>query len=324
MKKIFCFLLVLVLLCLYSCGTKPIDSTDDESRSVGTLGTHQIAYEELRFIVNTYIESLKDANGDSIFDDESRAETYRKDIEEYFAENIAYNYAILNMCESSFLDIQNPRIDEAVQREVEKLVESLGGMGKYKKYLRDNYLTDKVYRDNVRAEILQNELFYVYVDDFGFIESDTDKIYDIIKQDFVRTQHVYVSKSTDGAVDKINSAYAEIESGTDFFDIVKKYGEDSSLTEMGEYITRGYMSDEYENAAYSLDIGQNSGIIESGNGYFIVKRLDIDTLYVMLNLDMLSERYQRYAFLSMIYEEESKLVFVPNDYMKGLDLLDLK
>ncbi len=324
MKRILCLVLALITLLLTSCAVKPIKSSSDDLCVVGTVGSHEIAYEELRFVVNTYKKSLTDSLGSNIFDNGESADAYRKEISEYFAENITFNYTILAMCESSFLDTSNARVDEAVQKEVEKLVESLGGIGKYKKYLRENYLTDKVYRDNVKAEILQNELFYVYVDDFGFIESDTDKIYDIIKKDFVRTQHVYVSKNIDGALDKINTAYSEIEDGADFFETVKKYGEDSSLTEVGEYITRGYMRDEYEAAAYSLDIGEHSGIIESGNGYFIVKRLELDALYIMLNLDMLSERYQRYAFLAMIYEEQKKLEFVPNDYMKGLDLLDLK
>jgi parvulin-like peptidyl-prolyl isomerase len=211
-----------------------------------------------------------------------------------------------------------------VQAEVEKLSESLGSFSKYKKYLSENYLTDNVYRENVRAEIMQSELFYAYVNDLGLIESDTDKVYDIIKEDFIRTQHIYVSKSTYGAESKIENALAELASGADFFETLKKYGEDSSQTEAGEYITRGYMSDEYEKAAYGLSIGAHSDVVESNNGYFIVKRLELDPLYVMVNLNTLTERYQRYAFLELIYEEQRLLKFEPCEYFYSLDLIDLK
>ena len=110
----------------------------------------------------------------------------------------------------------------------------------------------------------------------------------------------------------------------DFWDTVLKYGEDSSLKESGEYITRGYMNDEYEKSAYALRVDEYSEVIESNNGYFIVKRLDQDPMYVMLNLKMLTERYQRYAFIEMIYEQQRLLEFVPNEYFNSLDLSELK
>ena len=178
-------------------------------------------------------------------------------------------------------------------------------------------------RENLRVEIMQNELFYVYVDDFEVIESDPDKIYDIIKEDFLRVQHVYVSKSTKGADAKINEALSRIEAGDDFWSVVKEYGEDAELAEAGEYITRGYMNEAYENAAYSLAVNEHSGVIESDNGYFIVKRLELDPLYLMLNLETLSERYQRYEFLDIIYEKQRALEFVPNELFESLDILNL-
>ena len=42
-----------------------------------------------------------------------------------------------------------------------------------------------------------------------------------------------------------------------------------------------------------------------------------------MNLNTLSERYQRYAFLNMIYEEQALLEFVPNEYFEELDVLNL-
>ena len=324
MKKILSLLLALAALLLTSCAIKPIESTEEEKRVVGSIGDTVIAYEEFRFMANTYKRSIVDSYGESVFDDPELSKQYADKIREYVYENITFNYAVLTMCRDLGLDPYEEVITNAVQAEVEKRVSSLGSFKEYKKYLKENYLTDNVYRENIRVEIMQNELYYVCVDDLGFIESDPDKVYDIIKSDFVRTQHIYVSKNTSGALDKINSAYTELEAGADFWSMVNKYGEDAELTEAGEYITRGYMSNEYEVAAYALSVGGYSEIIESDNGYFIVKRLEQDPLYLMVNLSMLTERYQRYAFLNMIYDEQRRLEFVPNDYLKGLDILNLQ
>ena len=324
MKKYISLLLAFSLLFLVSCSVKPLESSEEEKRVVGYIGETEILYEELRFMVLTYKKSLTDSLGDNVFDGEEKANRYREEIREYVYENITFNYAVLSMCRDVGLDSNDDLVSDAVQEEVQKLAKSLGGYKKYQKYLKENFLTDKVFRDNVLVEIMQNELFYVYVYDFGIIESDSDKIYDIIKDEFVRTQHIYVSKSTEGSLDKIRNAYAELCEGADFWATLQKYGEDSALAETGEYITRGYMNEAYENAAYGLSINTYSEIIESDNGYFIVKRLSQDPLYLMVNLDTLSERYQRYAFLNIIYEEQAALEFVPNEYLEGLDLLNLK
>ena len=324
MKKITVILVCFILVfSLTSCAVKPIESSEDDLRSVGVVEDKEILYEELRFIVLTYKKSILDSYGDDAFNDAATADSYREKTEQYFCETVTYNYAIFELCRQIGLDPYNSRVSEAVQERVEELSQNLGGFSKYKKYLKEAFLTDNVYRANVRVEIMYNELFYAYLNDLELIESDSDKIYDIIKDDFVRTQHVYVSKSTDGAKGKIESALSELSQGAAFWDVVLKYGEDSSLKESGEYITRGYMSDEYEKAAYDLRIDEYSDVIESENGYFIVKRLEQDPLYVMLNLKMLTERYQHYAFLEMIYEYQIVIDFTPNEYFYSLDLLEM-
>lgn len=325
MKKITVILVCIILVfSITSCAVKPLESSEADLRSVGVVEDEEILYEELRFIVLTYKRSILDSYGDDVFNDAAVTEAYREKTERYFCETVTYNYAIFELCRQIGLDPYNSRVSEAVQERVEELSQSLGGFSKYKKYLKESFLTDNVYRANVRVEIMYNELFYAYLNDLELIESDSDKIYDIIKGDFLRTQHVYVSKSTDGAKEKIEAALSKLSQGTAFWDVVLEYGEDSSLKESGEYITHGYMSDEYEEAAYNLRIDEYSEIIESENGYFIVKRLEQDPLYVMLNLKMLTERYQRYAFLEMIYEYQSVIEFTPNEYFYSLDLLELK
>ena len=67
-----------------------------------------------------------------------------------------------------------------------------------------------------------------------------------------------------------------------------------------------------------------SEIIEEENGFYIIKRLEQDSLYVMLNLDMLKKRYQDYTFIGMIDDVQAELEFVPSDYLKSLNILEIK
>ena len=62
------------------------------------------------------------------------------------------------------------------------------------------------YRFNLLVDLMQNELFYVYVDDLGLIESDDEKVYDRIMKDFISVSHVYIAKNTADAKAKVKQA----------------------------------------------------------------------------------------------------------------------
>ena len=176
-KRILCALLVLSALLLVSCKVKPIESTEEQLRAVGTVGEREVRYEELRFMVMTCKKSLDEVYGEGGLSDEE----YEAKLWEYVNETLTYNCAVLNMCEEVGIYADNVRLTNAVQQKAEELAATLGGFSKYKKYLKQNYLTDSVFRHITCVDLMQSELFYVYVDDFGLIESDVDAIYDVIK-----------------------------------------------------------------------------------------------------------------------------------------------
>lgn len=314
---------------LSGCSTsRPIESTEDDLRVVGTVGEFEVLYEELRFVVVTYKRFLMANYGEDIFNDPATAEKYTDMLRDYVYKNITANYAVLTMCREVGMEASDPKLQEAVQKAIENDVRDLGGRRKYKKHLKNSNMTDHFNRFNICVDIMQNELFYVYVDDLGLIESDDDKIYDIIKNEFVRTQHIYVSKSNGKSYDEnkqnIESLYAMLSDGADFKQLAMSSGEIRTESEIDMYITKGYMSDKYEETAFSLDIGEYSDIIEDEKGFYIIKRLELESLYIMMNFEELSDNYMYYSFMEMIDETQAQLTFVPNDYLRGLDLLDIE
>ena len=88
--------------------------------------------------------------------------------------------------------------------------------------------------------------------------------------------------------------------------------------------TKGYMSDTYEDIAFSLGKNQISGVIEDNGGFYIIKRFELDNLYVMMNFDTLSDRYQQYTFIEMIDDTQKELEFIPNDYLNSISMLDIE
>lgn len=328
-KKIVSLFLVILMLLLTGCAKQRV-SEEDSLRVVGTVGEFEVSYGEFRFVLLSYMNILTEAYGEDIFDTPESANKYADMIWEHINESITVNYAVLTMCREVGIEMTDPALERYLNEKMEEHIKSFGGKGAYIRSLNENYMTDSFFRFNVLVDKMQNELFYVYVDDLGIIErgESEEDVYKTINENFIRTQHVYISKTNGKSCDEnqalIEEAHKRLQNGEDFISVVNDYGEDNEMKELGIYITKGYMSHSYEDIAFELTCGKYSDIVEDENGFYIIKRLDLDTGYVMLNMNSLFEKYQKYTFLNMINETQKTLKFTPNDYLKSLDIFEVK
>ena len=131
--------------------------------------------------------------------------------------------------------------------------------------------------------------------------------------------HVFVPHTDDDAEQTINEVLKKHREGTGMTSLISEYNQDPAMTEKGIFILDGYMTNEYENVAFSLEIGQTSDIVVDDNGYYFIERLQTSPADIMLDFDNLKKTYQTYTFYSMIDKKQSELTFIPNeaciDYM---------
>ena len=307
---------------------KPIESSEEDLRVVGYVDEFEVLYEELRFAVLTYKQMLINTYGENIFDDPELAPKYEAMLKESVYENITSNYALLLLCKEVGIERNDEVLASAVQKKLEEQVEALGGVRKYKKFLKENNMTDSFFRFNLLVDIMQNELFYVYTYDLELIEPDDEEIYDIIESEFIRTQHIYIAKDNGNSYDEnralISEIYDKLKSGSDFLSLVEQYTSDGSFDENGFYIPMGYMSETYDAAAFALSVGEFTEIIEDEAGFYIIKRFELDPVYLLMNFNDLKDRYQSYAFLSIINETQKELEFKPSEYLESLNILEIE
>jgi len=72
---------------------------------------------------------------------------------------------------------------------------------------------------------------------------------------------------------KAEKILQQVQGGEEFSELAKKYSEDVSAHSGGELgtIDRGTMMPEFENAAFNLKIGEVSKVVETANGFHIIK-----------------------------------------------------
>ena len=84
------------------------------------------------------------------------------------------------------------------------------------------------------------------------------------------------------------------------------------------------MSEIYDSAAFDLALDEFTEIIEDDAGFYIIKRLQMDPVYLLMNFNTLKDRYQSYAFLKIVNDTQKELEFKPSEYLESLDILEIK
>lgn len=130
--------------------------------------------------------------------------------------------------------------------------------------------------DNL-SYIKKDELLKLFV-----MMSLSDKVYDeltrgvdtqvsVDESRVIRIQYIYSENSSASGVKKLENALDEFESGVDFAALAAKYSDTSDYT---AEIGRGELEESFEDAAFNLDSGQVSGIVECEKGSYVIYCID--------------------------------------------------
>ena len=90
-------------------------------------------------------------------------------------------------------------------------------------------------------------------------------------------------------------------------------------SENGYYITRGEFLESFEEAAFSLDIGETSGIVKSANGYHIIKRYEQDPEYINDYFEELRNVYKARKFNELRDKTAAELKLKTTETYAGIN-----
>lgn len=319
-KRILAFVLVLVMIFLASC-SGVIKSTDEQARVVGTCGGNNVRYEELRYITLTCKAALADKYGEDIFSSVSSewVGEYAEELEDMVEEQICQNYASLETFEAKKIKTTDSVTKKDVREYVLAVMESLGGEDEYIAYLDECFMTDAVLRFNTALE----SCFYRYYD---VVSVEWDKeAYDAVlaKDGFVRTMSIFIRNDEGENVDKnrasAESVRAEIAEGKPLSSFIgTKYNQDTGMCDY--YFMEGYFDEAYEEAAFALEIGEISPVVETADGFYIIQRMALDEGYMLDNIDSLKAIYFECKMYETINELADEIDFELNGYGESIDL----
>lgn len=167
-----------------------------------------------------------------------------------------------------------------------KLKTRIGDAGAFQNYLGRVQLTEAQLTEHIRVALairryLQDEVIRgVRVGDPELKAFYTQHPEDFIRDGQVRCQHILVAVTDasprEAALARIQAIEADLVRGSDFALIALEHSDDPSSAKGGDmgYITRSQVIGPVAEAAFALQPGQISAIIESSMGFHLIKVLD--------------------------------------------------
>ncbi len=323
--RLICAVLALLLACLpiAGCKSRELKPSNQALLCVGSVGSYDVPYEEFFYLA-------------SLYDSKERSE---EEIRTLIGDNIVTNYAILTLCDRLGVSIDQKELDDAVQSELDGIIEEEFG-GKRKNYissLEELGMTDHYVRFTLRTDFLYSQA-QAALDASGEMYTEEAKIIEYIKENFVRTWHVMIADNKgESSADNLAEAQEVLkdlrDGKTDIYQLTKNgTNEDILMPFDGYAFARGTKDKAYEEAAFSLRVGEYSDVVtfkselasgEYVDAHYIIERLSIDDEYIDEHYDTLADAY-RSAFVALKLEQvKQELEFIPNDYALSLDIKNL-
>ena len=178
----------------------------------------------------------------------------------------------------SLTDEEKKTINEQIGLQITEM----GGRSIFQAELKSIGTTEDAYVSFMESMYLASKVDAAMAEKSEYTVTE-DEARESIKNTYIRAKHILLTNvdSKTGAVlndeelkKRVDDVYNAIIAGEDFDEFMRIYSEDPGLESApdGYEFGKGQMVEEFEEAAYALEVGEVSEPVETSFGYHIVKR----------------------------------------------------
>ncbi len=250
-----------------------------------TVGDRKVDAAEYAFYLYYNRTSTGESSGTVLYTDADTAAARERSLEQ-----IITNEVVRLKCQELGLELSEAQ-ETTLERNKERLVESLGGTAAYLDYLEQTYLTDRGY-DKFQANTYYYDILYTYMTQESQTQFTDEKLRQYFAAHYATVKYIYISlldnegQPLDGELyesrgELARSLVVQAQSeDADFDTLMETYSEDPFMTAAGIPISeQEARSTEYLSTLFDLEEGEVSGLVTCSDGYYILKRCPIPAGY---------------------------------------------
>lgn len=329
MKNLICAILSAAML-MTGCSFKKVDT----KQTVATVNGTDISAEFYLFYL-TQVKKQMNSGGVEDFWDTAELEG-KKLIEtarEKALDEVINAVIIEQKAKEQGITITKDE-ESSINSQVTSMSAQLGSRDKYNEWLKEQGLTDELYRRFIKINYLSQKL--MNADDIQVTDADIKEYYE---KNIARVKHILVlttdSNNSPLSDEEVAKKREEAEGllkrakdGEDFDKLVEEYSEDpgSKSQPDGYYLGKGFilgsqgsMVSEFEEASLALKVGEVSDIVETTYGFHIIKRYENDPAVMEQNKDQLTSYAKNEVFTKLVESwKKDANVDVKNDIIEKL------
>lgn len=231
-----------------------------------------------RILISNFINSFtlveksyNDLYGENIWTQDINGRTVKQIIKDEIVNTLIVEKLIQQYVATTDFQVKEEKITEVHNDFLEVIKEEED----LQQFYADNNLDEAFFREQIKTQLIVEEFRRLVTEDVKADETKLQELYSNYTIQ-VNASHILVEEE---AIAKV--VQEKINAGEDFAELAATYSKDPGSAANGGslgYFPRGVMPPEFETAAYSLEIGQVSELVESQLGFHIIKVEDIQTV----------------------------------------------
>ena len=211
----------------------------------------------------------------------------------------------------------------AVEDSVNSAIDSAGSYSAFKEQLEMSYLTEELYRELLKVELLSTAVYkYLFNEGGEYYVSDAE-LKESVKEDYILSRHILISNSNENKEALIKEVQSKLDSGEDFRTVEEEYSEDTGSTTSypdGVCYTEGTMITDFYETALNTKVGEISTVDTTEYGYFFILRLELTDDYIESNIDTLYDEYYNSTYNTVVSEFMADAEYKYSEYYEGITI----